>query len=86
VISALSLTVGKPEGSFYKLILNAANIGACVFARNHISNFWLNKAKVPLAGTYNTAINSTLVIKRQLEILAGTWFITTIFAVAGFMS
>lgn len=71
--TALYITIQYPSIQFLGLAINVFNVGFCMFARQHLHNFWSEKAKVPGVTTYNDAITSTMVIKRQLGWLAFFW-------------
>ncbi len=46
------------------LLLSTANFGACIFAHEHIRNFWRGKAKVPLPGMND--FNSSITLTNQM--------------------
>ncbi|QDS73912.1 hypothetical protein FKW77_007436 [Venturia effusa] len=78
VIISLGL-ISSPTPTFTKLLLNVVAIGSCVLARTQISNFWTNKAKVPLVKGFNAAIASTNIIKDHLGVLAISWVLSSVF-------
>lgn len=55
-----------------------AAIAICVLARTHISNFWANKAKVPMVKGFNAAITSTNIVKDHLGVLAIFWIVSSV--------
>ncbi|KAE9992366.1 hypothetical protein EG327_009320 [Venturia inaequalis] len=77
VIISLGL-VSSPTPTITKVLLNTASIAICVLARTHISNFWANKAKVPLVKGFNAAITSTNVVKDHLGVLAISWIVSSV--------
>ncbi|KIW06194.1 uncharacterized protein PV09_02674 [Verruconis gallopava] len=79
-LSCALFTIGWPlDSASGRIALNAFNAGVCALAQLHVSNFWSQKGKIPMVQSYNDAINSTLIIKRQLGILAIAWLLTTLF-------
>lgn len=58
--------------------LSALNAGALYLAYNHVSAFWRDKAKMPLAPSYNEGVASS---QQMLKIIGGlsvSWAVSTV--------
>lgn len=56
------------------LVLCFANSIGLSLAYNHISNFWMHKAKVPLVKDYNEAISISNDMRQYLIGLSVSWW------------
>jgi hypothetical protein len=59
------------------LLVSAANTSLLLFAYRHVSNFWKDKAKVPLAQSYNDGIRSSQQMLQTIGVLGISWALAT---------
>ncbi|KAH7390188.1 hypothetical protein BKA64DRAFT_710743 [Cadophora sp. MPI-SDFR-AT-0126] len=76
VLSSIYLLFGSPRTAILHGILGL-NLVVLVAARNHVGQFWKQKARVPLPGVgdYNEATKNTQEVRLNMAYLLGSWVV-----------